>query len=78
MATDADVQIAHLIDDLETVRTHPIRTIQNVDPLLTLAMAALENGDLEVVREYLDRSRNALTNELRWLRSAATLRDPAK
>lgn len=65
--TDAE-RIAHLIDDMETVRTHPIRTIQHVTPLLSGALAALDNGDLDVVREFVERTRDALDKEREWLR----------
>lgn len=47
--TDAE-RLAHLTDDYEKLRTHSIRTINNVDPLLTNALSALEAGDLHVVR----------------------------
>lgn len=67
--TDAD-RIAHLIDDAETIRTHPIRTLGNIRPLLSDAVHALDNGNLDVVREFLERSRDAVDRELKWLATA--------
>lgn len=67
MTADA-IRISHLIDDLETIRTHPIRTIQGLTPMLSNAIAALDAGDLDVVREFLERTHDALKAEDRWLR----------
>lgn len=69
-STDTE-RIAHLIDDLETVRTHPLRTIQSVGPLVLDALIALKAGDLAVVEEYLERVGHALATEDTWLRQRA-------
>lgn len=65
--TDADRNVL-LIDAAETTRTHPIRTIEAVLPLLDDALNALDNNNPEVVREFLERTRDALVAEDKWLR----------
>ena len=62
-----DTERAHMIDDMEQVRTHPIRTINSIDPLLSLALDALTAGDLHVVREFMERTQKALRDERTWL-----------
>lgn len=64
--TDAE-QISLLIDDREKIRTHPIRTINDFNPLLDLALQALDAGDLHVVKEFIERTRDALQAERAWL-----------
>lgn len=64
--TDAE-RIHHLINDNEITRTHTIRTINDFNPLLDLALQALDAGDLHIVREFIERTRDALQAERAWL-----------
>lgn len=70
--TDAE-RNAHLIDDLEKVRTHSIRTIQHVQPLITDALDALAAGHLDVVKEFLERVDSSLAAEAEWLRQCGNV-----
>lgn len=70
--TDAQ-RIDHLIDDRETIRTHPIRTIQHVQPLISNALVALAAGDLDVVKEFLERVDSSLVAEDKWLRQCGNV-----
>lgn len=66
--TPAQIAAAHAADDFETLRVHPIRTLQNMDRLADDGIAALDNGDLGVVREFLERIQEHASKELEWLR----------
>jgi hypothetical protein len=67
--TDHDVRISHLIDDAETTRTHPIRTLKDSVDLLTDALHALRNGSPHVTDEFVERVRDAIDAEIKWLRA---------
>jgi hypothetical protein len=61
------IRISHLIDDHETVRTHPVRTLRDQDELLSNALHAIVNGRTDVALEFVERVRDALAAEVAWL-----------
>lgn len=54
--TPDQVALAHAVDDHERQRTSAMRKARETADLLDLARQALDNGDLTVVAEFLDRS----------------------
>jgi hypothetical protein len=55
-SADADVRYSHLVDDTEKMRTAALRDANRASDLLADALHALDNGSLDVVREFIERS----------------------
>lgn len=64
--TDTE-RISHLIDDLEKVRTHPIRSLRPVANLLSDAQHAIAAGNMDVAAEFVERALGDVLTEIDWL-----------
>jgi hypothetical protein len=66
---DDSIRLSYVINDAELQRTHALRTITAQVDLLQDGLNALQNGDVHITEEFLERAIGALTAEAATLRS---------
>lgn len=62
--TDADVRLAHMVDDYEKLVTGDLRMLTQFRDLLADAQHANQHGRTAVVDEFIDRTRRAMTDRI--------------